>query len=250
MDQLNELHDEGAKFLDTNPYGLRFEHYLDQGTGQRRVRALLAVREQPSLGYGIVLGEAVYHTRGVLDHLVYQLALLNTSRPRGTQFPLATDETVYRTASPGKKSPRDAMLGNVREEHRAIIDSYQPYQDGPLAKQNRLYVLGQFANSDKHRVIQVAYGVPDAIKVEPTAEGVDLDLRLPILKPPIEEGTEVFSVRWVDGYDDVPMRYETRFTIAYGFDLAIFVRRYYVLETLELVNNIVNDFAHRILEFG
>jgi hypothetical protein len=250
IEKVNELHAEGAKFLATNPYGLGFEHYSDQGTGQHRVRARLTVREQPPLGYGIVLGEAVYHARSALDHLVYQLAFLNTNRPSGTQFPLAPDETIYRTAPSGKKSPRDTMLAGVREAHRAIIDSYQPYHDRALAKQNRLYVLGQFANADKHRVIQVGYGVPDALKVEPTHEGVDLDLRVPILNPPIEEGTEVFSVRWIDGYDDVPMHYEARFTLAYGFDFAVFVRRYYILETLELVNNIVNDFAHRVPEFG
>jgi len=47
-----------------------------------------------------------------------------------------------------------------------------------------------------------------------------------------------------------PMHYGARFTLAYGFDVAVFVRRYYILETLELANTIVNDFAHRVPEFG
>ena len=184
LNQLDELHEHALAFMRAEPYGVGFERYLDQRTREPRVRALQTVSDHPPMQFGILAGEAVYHLRGAFDHLVYSLSHLNRKRPSGTQFPLALDMTVYRTPpAPGKKSPRHAALAGVSEKYRAIIDEFQPYHDGPLAKQNRLYVLGQFANADKHRLIQTGYGLPSTIKVEPTQPGIDLDIRYPVLTP-------------------------------------------------------------------
>jgi hypothetical protein len=245
LDDLQLLYEEGGKYLSTDPHSLRFEVYADKG--ERRVRALLVVKEPPPLALGILAGEAVYHLRGALDHLVYQLALLNVPDPSGTQFPLALDERIYRTIAPGKKrSPRASMLNGVREEHRAIIDEFQPYHDGARARVNPLYVIGQFANIDKHRFIQAAFGRPDSIKVEPTEDGVELDLRLPDLKPPINDGTELFNVRWIEGYPDVPMKYSVRFTLAYGTGRPDYVSRMYLVLAGERIHEVITEVERRV----
>lgn len=245
LDDLQTLYEEGREYLGTDPHGLRFEVYADKG--ERRVRALLIIKEPPPLPLGILAGEAVYHLRGALDHLIYQLARLNVPNPSGTQFPLALDESVYRTIAPGKKiSPRNSMLKGVREEHRAIIDEFQPYHDGARAKVNPLYVIGQFANTDKHRFIQAAYGLPDSVKVEPTKDGVELDVRLPNLKPPINEGTELFNVRWIEGYADVPMKYSIRFTLAYGTGRPDYVSRIYIVQAGERIHEIIREVEGRV----
>jgi hypothetical protein len=46
------------------------------------------------------------------------------------------------------------------------------------------------------------------------------------------------------------MKYEAAMTLAYGSGLGVFVRRYYILETIEIVNEMVNDFARRVPEFA
>lgn len=251
LDQLRELHDEGAEFVGKHPYGLRFEGYLDHRTREPRVRGLLTISEHPPLHLSVLAGEAVYHLRGVLDHLVYQLALLNKRSPSGTQFPLAIDKDAYwNPPAPGKKSPRDSMLQGVRKEHRTIIDEFQPYHDGPAAKQSPLYVIGQFANADKHRVLQIAAGLPSSIKVEPTAEGVDLDIRYARLVAPVNEGTEIFSVRWINGYDDVPMHYEIVMSLVYGTGLPDFVSRLYIVKAAVRINQILERFTEEVPEFG
>jgi len=242
LDDLKTLSSEGRKYLGTNPNGVRFEFYEEQG--ERRCRALLVIREPAPLWLGVLAGEAAYHLRGALDHLVYQLALLNKARPSGTQFPLAIDERAYR--APGRKSPRNSMLNGVREEHRAIIDEFQPYHDGPNAKVNPLYVVGQFANADKHRSIQAAFGRPDKIKVEPWEDGIELDVRFPNLEPPINEGTELFNVRVVEGYPDVPMRYSVRFTLAYGTGRPDYVSRMYLVLAAERIHEIITEVEKRV----
>jgi hypothetical protein len=245
LEDLDEIHREGRKYLDTEPHGVRFEFYEEQG--QRRCRALLVIHQQPSMALGILAGEAAYHLRGALDHLVYQLALLNRRKPSGTQFPLFLDEKVYRMIPPGRKrSPRDSMLDGLSEEHRAIIDEFQPYHDGKRARLNPLYVVGRFANADKHRTIQAAFGRPDPIRVEPWDEGIELDLRLPSLKPPINEGTELFNVRVVEGYPDVPMRYSIRFTLAYGTGEPDYVSRMYLVKAGDRIHNIISEVERRV----
>ncbi len=250
LDHLDELHEKGREFIDTKPYGVRFEAYLDKRSGERRVRALLTVTDRPPMAFGLVAGEAVYHLRGALDHLVYGLARLNRSNPRGTQFPLAIDRGAYWTGRPGKESPRDSMLSGVREEHRAIIDAFQPYHDGPLAKRNLLYVLGQFANADKHRLIQPVYGSPSSIKVEPNQQGVELDVRYPVLTPPIDEGAELFSVRWIEGYADVPMHWELVMSLAYGTGLPDFVSRQYIVRAGMRVHDFLARVIDEVPEYG
>jgi hypothetical protein len=55
LDDLNTLHEEGRKYLSTDPHGLRFEVYTEKG--ERRVRALLVVKEKAPVGFGILAGK-------------------------------------------------------------------------------------------------------------------------------------------------------------------------------------------------
>ncbi|MEX0625198.1 MAG: hypothetical protein WD402_01490, partial [Chloroflexota bacterium] len=128
----------------------------------------------------------------------------------------------------------------------AIIDEFQPYHDGARAKVNMLYVIGQFANTDKHRFIQTAFGRPDSITIEPTQDGVELDVRLPNLKPPVNEGAELFNVRWIEGYSDVPMKYSVRFTLAYGTGRPDYVSRMYIVLAGERIHEIITEVERRV----
>ncbi|MBA3688094.1 MAG: hypothetical protein H0W81_04595 [Chloroflexi bacterium] len=245
LHDLDEIHVEEGNYLRPDPHTVRFEFYEEKG--ERRARALLVIREPAPPGLGVLAGEAAYHLRGALDHLVYQLALLNVRNPSGTQFPLCLDERAYRTVPPGKKrSPRDSMLRGLREEHRAIIDEFQPYHDGERAKLNPLYVVGKFANADKHRTIQAAFGRPDQRKVVPWEDGIELDVRFPDLKPPINEGAELFNVRVVEGYPNVPMNYSIRFTVAYGTGRPDDVSHMYLVEAGERIHNLISEIEDRV----
>lgn len=244
MADMEEMQRLGKDYLDTEPHGLGFELYREGG--EPRVLARLVVKEPPPMVLSVLAGEAAYHVRGALDHLVYQLALLNGSRPTGTQFPLMVDERVYRTPRKGKPSPRDAMLAGLTEEQRQIIDEFQPFHDGPDAERNPLVVIGRFANYDKHRAIQTAAGWPDPMSVEPNVPGVDLDVRFADLEPPLQHGAPLFSVRVVPGFPDVPMRYSIRFTLAYGTGKIGFVSRTLLTEAAQRVHDIIGEVERRV----
>ena len=191
MYHLEELNTETKDYLgpDTHPYSLAVNNYVKRGVSVGRLR----IEREPDVRLGILAGEAVYQARSALDHIVYQLAYLNHPKPRGTQWPNAIDEARYREPDPETgESPRDRMLRNVREEHRAVVDEFQPYHDGARARDNLLYVLGRFANTDKHRVLQTAYGYPESIRVTPTTEDIPIDVHFPTDPGPLHDRAKLF----------------------------------------------------------
>lgn len=122
----------------------------------------------PSLDWGIYIGEIAHNLRSALNHLVYQLALLNSSNKRETvagdkllQFPIFLYERDFKTK--GKK-----RIKLLTPEHQASIERLQPYKgsSSPLLKtidltkwsgcDSPLFWLEEINNTDKHRIIQVA----------------------------------------------------------------------------------------------
>jgi hypothetical protein len=102
----------------------------------------------------IVIGDAVHNLRSVLDHLVFQLALLSTNgqikNPRSLQFPIAETPMIY-------SEQERSHLSELRQEHKAIIETYQPYH-GISRPSSPPYIyelalLKQLSNTDKHRLL-------------------------------------------------------------------------------------------------
>lgn len=93
----------------------------------------------------------------MLDQLVWQLVLANGNDPRTlhTQFPIATDFSVY---AKGKRPTRERMLAGVSRRHRRMIDDVQPYQAGRQASQHPLFALNQIVNNEKHRAGHTVLG--------------------------------------------------------------------------------------------
>lgn len=132
--------------------GLRF----DRSTSEY----VLYVSHMPDLGpfferVSVILGDAIHDLRSALDHLVFELARWNTNdqvrNPREIQFPIVD------TPGDFQKAERN-LLAEIRPEHRAIIERYQPYHRiheqvavGPYF--HPLAMLRDLSNVDKHRLL-------------------------------------------------------------------------------------------------
>jgi len=72
----------------------------------------------------VTVGDAVHNLRSALDHLIFQLACLNTNGSpkdeRNIQFPIADSPDVY--AGQAKRH-----LQEVDKARQATIERYQPY---------------------------------------------------------------------------------------------------------------------------
>src|SRR5262245_38750186 len=100
-EHLITLADEIKAFItrDPQPFGLSVPQF-DPVTGWYIVYAI--VDEDPPERLGVILGDVLHNTRSALDHLVWQLVILNRGTPkggaRGNAFPAARTEDAWRTA--------------------------------------------------------------------------------------------------------------------------------------------------------
>ncbi len=100
----------------------------------------------------LAVGDCVHNARSALDHLAFQLAILNgtgSSAASEISFP------VYLTAGKFKKATEHKVAPFISGAALAEIEKYQPYAPGNAGKDDVLYVLTRLDNIDKHRLVLV-----------------------------------------------------------------------------------------------
>lgn len=109
------------------------------------------IHEEPPLRLGVMMGEVVHNLRSALDHLMWQVTLLDSGTPdRNTQYPIVTEsESKF-----NKLAAR--MIPGLSADHRAAVERTQPYRTGDPKRQS-LAVLNRLSNVDKHQVVHTAY---------------------------------------------------------------------------------------------
>jgi hypothetical protein len=143
-DGLEEINEAIVEYLREKNYAVAGE--FDRDTSKYVFRARIT---KHTLEIGILAGEIVHNLRSALDHLAWQLALLTTATPYDrTAFPIALTPGEF-----GSKQGQK-MIGDIAPKHRALIESFQPYNGTqqawtPLALRD----LRILSNTDKHRVI-------------------------------------------------------------------------------------------------
>lgn len=112
----------------------------DAATGKHHVT--IAPPPPAPTRWSVVFGEMLHDLRSALDHLTWQLVILNKKRPtRSTQFPILSKPDVERFA---------AQVQGIRDDHLAAIMSLQPYET-QTNRPTRLELLATLSNMDKHR---------------------------------------------------------------------------------------------------
>jgi hypothetical protein len=120
---------------------------------------LLQVTKIPDMRLGILAGDFLYNLRACLDHLFWQLALIESggripNNPKLIEFPISYKDNV----SDKNRAWLASKLCYVPKSARSIIESLQPYTAGPTEanrKTHPLYLLNTLCNIAKHRVIPV-----------------------------------------------------------------------------------------------
>lgn len=141
--------------------GEHFTSEFNPQTGQQTFRAHSLPAIDPQ--WSILVGEVLYQLRSSLDHLAWQLVLLDGGTPnQQTQFPILTKPPTGK-----KRQPLPVQLKPPVEnpEILAALDKCQPYkgrdgkilpyQDSPLWQLHRLNII------DKHRLLLVVVCVLD-----------------------------------------------------------------------------------------
>jgi len=111
-------------------------------TGQILAKGIGTFRFMPFESVAIA-GDAIQNLRSALDHLAYQLILVNGKQPtRWNGFPICEDLAAYKREKRGK-------VKGMRPEAKEAIDRVKPYGGG----NDPLWVLHSLNIVDKHRLI-------------------------------------------------------------------------------------------------
>lgn len=106
------------------------------------------ILEEPPVRFGVILGDVIHNLRSALDHLIWQVTLLDGGTPdRNTQFPIIAEGQHEFDTEAKRRIP------DLSPEHRAVVQKVQPYHAGDEARRHPLAVLGCFSNIDKHRLV-------------------------------------------------------------------------------------------------
>jgi hypothetical protein len=110
------------------------------------------IRQPPPLRFGVILGDCVHNLRSSLDHVIWQVTLLDGGTPDdSTQFPVASKSEAQFEAMANLRIP------GLSKEHRALVKRVQPYHRGDAADAHPLAVLADLSNTDKHQILNPTY---------------------------------------------------------------------------------------------
>jgi hypothetical protein len=127
-------------YIARDPYTAAPEFDPESGWHSIRLKA-----DPPGPHFSLILGEAAHNLRSALDHVAWQLANLDGPPPREDriQFPILSKPREDFFGHPN--------VGGMRDEHKTILESLQPYHAGH--GQTGLEDLAWINNRDKHRLL-------------------------------------------------------------------------------------------------
>jgi hypothetical protein len=168
--------------------------YLDAESGWHIFYGF--VEEEPPLRLGVILGDFVHNARSALDHLVWQLVLLNGGTPksgaRGNRWPIANTEHEWRTA-------HGSDVRDVAATHVATIEQTQPYNAGDRAEDTIPSRLRFLSDVDKHQVVHPTLAVildpAEAVSFRVTSGSGEIVRKQVRFGAPFEHRTELMRVR-------------------------------------------------------
>jgi hypothetical protein len=208
VEHLKTLKDQVGIFMSTDPYSIAEDAKVE---GYWYV-ARLKVREEPPISFSVLAGEVIDGLNAALDHLVYGLS---RTKPKGTGFPIFIDPRPY--VGVKKDGQRESLLAGVANANRAVIDAYQPYE-GEL-KADPLWLMREFANTDKHRITRPAFARPRNVRFH-HPRGCDVTLQRKQSKRPLHDGAVLlrFHVECLrlPPEDKVQVRTEVDLSIGFG----------------------------------
>ena len=236
-EHLRALRNEIDAFLNADPYTPTRETDPENGDYVWR----LQVHRHPPVRLGVLIGDVAHNLRSSLDHLAWQLALVQTRTPRqSTEFPIFIDPV----SGPGKKGfdPHGRQkIRNLPDPAKKLIEAIQPYSVDARAHGSLLWLLQRISITDKHRIIlapltvfggaaiPISHDAPQGSIVLGTGE---LDQDREVLRIPRE------SVRYLDQND------EPSFIFRIGIDIPGITKR---RDVLALLNQLDELISHELL---
>jgi hypothetical protein len=157
------------EFLKRKPYQIIDTVEINGNTKERVLR--LAQLENIPFQVPLLIGDACNNLRSALDHLMWQLLLLNKPLFDGeVYFPICDSENIFKSKRFSK-----SIVG-LTETQRTLIEGLQPY----MTRNRALSFLRDVNNYDKHRTIQIISLIGNVKKIHITANFNNAKLIVPL----------------------------------------------------------------------
>lgn len=153
-EHVDVFNEEIRTWLGNNPGEVRCD---PGGQALEHTWSLYFPARPPKVRWGVLIGDVLHDVRSALDHLAWQLALLNGPPPEHTAFPIFRDPCLYaETTRKGKPTRRSGLrkVEGLAPFAQAAVEVCQPYRDPIEPDKNPLWTLHVLNNADKHRVVQ------------------------------------------------------------------------------------------------
>lgn len=147
---LHELADAVNEFL----AGDLFDPVADLDYRGRPVVRVTNVR-QPPAELSVLAGECIYNLRSALDHVAYQLAVLNSGSTRLSRKVAETSAFPIKPTGPRFRDAASRSLKGISPSARSVIEQLQPYHRRRNPNARCLLALEQLSNIDKHRLLHL-----------------------------------------------------------------------------------------------
>ncbi len=170
--QLVTLQATFQEFFKQYPPSIGLDKF-DKRAGHYPIRILSAPTKLPDV-WGVFIGEVAHNLRSALDHLAWQLALLNKAHPYSrTMFPIYSIGHTKDTSKPhfwGKGHGR-RLLQSIAMRYWKRIEAFQPYKRRNGGRRSPLFLLNELNNTDKHRLITFLAAVAGGMRFTGIAGG-------------------------------------------------------------------------------
>lgn len=181
----------------------KYTFAVDRGSDGRylyRVENLPGIPKR----WSAIVGDALFNIRSALDHLAWQLVLLEGKKPtRRTQFPILVTQPQDER---GRQTPVNVIPALERQDVIDELHRVQPFSEvgpGDNAAQTPLARLAALNNIDKHRLLLTTAGALDANEMYwGLPEGV-ASPKFAVMNGPAENGT-VVALFMFNGGSDAP----------------------------------------------
>src|SRR5262249_7530522 len=115
------------------------------------VTVSVQTRDVPPLLWGIRIGEIVHNLRSALDHIVWELVILNKGAQPSTK---KNQFAIFLTQDGFNDRGIKTFLHDVSTDAIAIIEDEQPHRTGE-GIDSPLWHLKELSDVDKHRTLHV-----------------------------------------------------------------------------------------------
>ncbi|MFZ0913519.1 MAG: hypothetical protein WBQ76_10090 [Candidatus Korobacteraceae bacterium] len=205
--------DEVAAWMNTRPCSLTPKANADF----TRWALIISVPKTADLvRWTLIVGDTINNLRSALDHLIYAIAVHESgSNPppdeKRLAFPICD--------TPGEFKDAAKRIKSLTPDVRAVVESVQPYNRTHPMLPALLAILRDFNNTDKHKLLRLAYAATSSGDVSLTWKGNRSEQPMPLV--PVEfnggelkDGAEVMAVTFDRPAPDVECHFDVMVIIA------------------------------------